>query len=378
MPAIQVAREPTQPFGKEERQHPPELQIHHLTMPIADAIEAYLQEQRNHGRRRKTLEWHQTALGFLRQYLVKERHLTFLSQLTESEVRGWLAFLRTTSSVTGMPRRASTIATYGRSARAFCHWGVRNGYLARLPITRGVLPRGGKKHLQLIEPDVFDRLLLACRPEGAIGTMGDRTAARNRTILWIFMDTGMRASELCGLRLSGVNREQRTLRVEKRGSERWLSLSSNGWYQVLSYLEQYRPKERVSEGEAVVEEDSLFLSETYEPLSINALTLLFDRLRKRAGMSGQHINPSQLRDTFAVHYLRAGGEPDALRALLGLRGKTALTRYEQVSTKKIEHGLQKEHPHGQQLVPHTSEQHRDARNHDGIVGKATADAKEDS
>jgi hypothetical protein len=163
--AISVASEPTQPFGKQESQHPPELQIHHLAMPIADAIEAYLQEQRNAGRRRKTLEWHQTALGFLQQYLVKERHLTFLSQLIESEVCGWLAFLRTTPSVTGTPRRASTIATYGRSARAFCHWGVRNGYLARLPITRGILPRGGKKYLQLIEPDVFERLLLACRPE---------------------------------------------------------------------------------------------------------------------------------------------------------------------------------------------------------------------
>jgi integrase len=82
---------------------------------------------------------------------------------------------------------------------------------------------------------MFERLLLACRPEGAIGVMGDRTAARNPAILWIFMDTGMRASELCGLRLSDVNREQRTLRVEGRSHERWLPLSPNAWYQVLSY-----------------------------------------------------------------------------------------------------------------------------------------------
>jgi site-specific recombinase XerD len=226
--------------------------------------------------------------------------------------------------------------------------------------------------------------------------MGDKTAARNRTILWIFIDTGMRASELCGLRLSDVNREQRTLRVEGRSHERWLPLSPNGWYQVLSYLELHRPKKSGSERKEVGEEP-LFLSETYEPLSINALTLLFHRLRKRAGMSGQHINPSQLRDTFAVRYLRAGGEPDALRALLGLRGKTALTRYEQLSTKKIEHGVQKEpaeeHLPGQQPVPHKSKQRRrrsssaatrnhqqrDTRKRDGIVEKGSAtDAKEDS
>jgi len=115
-------------------------------------------------------------------------------------------------------------------------------------------------------------------------------------------------------------------------------------------------------------------------------------------MSGQPINPSQLRDTFAIRYLRAGGELDALRALLGLRGKTALTRYEQVSLKKIKHGVQKEHteeylPGQQQPVPHprkqhrkrspsaatSKQQHRDTRNHDGIVGKESAiEAKEGS
>ncbi len=114
-------------------------------------------------------------------------------------------------------------------------------------------------------------------------------------------------------------------------------------------------------------------------------------------MTGQPINPSHLRDTFAVRYLRAEGEPDTLRALLGLRGKTALTRYEQVSPKKIEHSVQKEqieeHPPGQQLVAHTSKQRRkrsssaamskqqqqDPRSHAGMGGKESAiDAKEDS
>ncbi len=78
--------------------------------------------------------------------------------------------------------------------------------------------------------------------------MGERTVARNRTILWILMDTGMRASELCGLHLWDVNREQKTLRVEGRGKERWLGLSPKGWDQVLCYLEQYRPKNVRSEG----------------------------------------------------------------------------------------------------------------------------------
>jgi site-specific recombinase XerD len=61
------------------------------------------------------------------------------------------------------------------------------------------------------------------------------------------MDTGMRVSDLCGLRVSDVNREQRSLRIQGRGEERWLALSPNGWFQLLSYLEQARPKKGFSE-----------------------------------------------------------------------------------------------------------------------------------
>jgi site-specific recombinase XerD len=151
----------------------------------------------------------------------------------------------------------------------------------------------------------------------------------------------MRVSELCGLRVSDVNSEQRSLRVQGRGEERWLTLSPNGWFQLLSSLEYHRPKKGFSEGEQSTE-TLLFLSETYHPLTINALTLLFGRLRKRAGMSEEQVTPSLLRDTFAVRYLQAGGEPEALRAILGLTGMESVKRYEQISTQQIEDEPQKE------------------------------------
>jgi site-specific recombinase XerD len=178
---------------------------------------------------------------------------------------------------------------------------------------------------------------------------------RNRSISWVFLDTGMRVSELCGLRLSDVNYEQRALRVQRAlGKEHWLSLSPNGWFQLLSYLEQHRPKGVHGEHEGI-EKDHLFLSEWYRPLTINGTTLLFDRLKKRAGMSEKSVSPSVLRDTCAVRFLQAGGEPEALQALLGLRGNAALKRYEQLSFKKIANDPQqkpdKKHPSGPQSVP---------------------------
>jgi site-specific recombinase XerD len=312
------------------------LQTRWAPLSIERAIQAYLQEHREAGSRPKTLEWHQTALGLFQQYLVGERHLSWLCQITQSGVQGWLAFLRDTSSAPVTGRCASTIVTYARSARAFCSWVVQKGYLEQTPFVKGIMPKAEQKALHLIEPGEFERLLLACRAGAEGDVSAERAVVRNRAILWVFLDTGMHLSELRKLCLGDVDREQRTLRVqEKEGKERRVALSPNAWYQLLSYLEQYRPKEVLIEGGGA-EEDHLFLSEWYRPLTSNSITLLFDRLKKRAGISDKPVSPLVLRDTCAVRYLQAGGQPEALLERLGLHHLSSITQYQRLSKQLCE------------------------------------------
>ncbi len=91
-------------------------------LTIEGAIQSYLQthDKARHGP--KTLEWHQMALRHLQHYLLAERHLLLVSQIRETDIRGWVAFLAQTPSATSKLRSASTIETYARSARAFCTW----------------------------------------------------------------------------------------------------------------------------------------------------------------------------------------------------------------------------------------------------------------
>jgi site-specific recombinase XerD len=311
-------------------------QVGQFPTTIEGAIQAYMQAQRGQRRSQKTLEWHRTALCLFQQYLVNERHLRCVSQITEREARGWMAFLRSTPSSTGASRSETTIGTYARSARAFCHWLVRTGTLERSPFVKEMIPRSEKEAIRLLGVEEFERLLLACRAGGEGDPSGEWATARNRAILWMLLDTGMRLSELRNLRLGDVDRERRTLRVQcKGGTERWLTLSTNGWYQLLSYLERYRLAGGCSEEERS-EEAFLFLSEWCEPLTSNAITLLFGRLRKRAGMRDQHVNPTALRDTFAVRYLQAGGALEDLCEVLGLTDVAALKRYERLRVQRSE------------------------------------------
>ena len=168
-------------------------------LPIADravtieqAIQDYLQEQRANGRRTKTIEWHQTALHFFQQYLQGEQHLALLTEITAREVRGWLAFLQTTPSAKGTVRSAGTITTYARSVRAFCHWAERHGYLGQCPVNL----KTEKKPCALMDAEMFDRLLHACDAAREHELAAQPMAVRNRAILWVLWDTGMRVSEL--------------------------------------------------------------------------------------------------------------------------------------------------------------------------------------
>jgi site-specific recombinase XerD len=249
-------------------------------MTIEAGIHAYVQEQEARGRKSKTLERHRTALQLFQHYLVHECHLRFVSQITEREVRGWMAHLGTSPSSTGTSRSAATIGTSARSARAWCHWLVHTGAMARSPFVKGTIPKAERKAVRPLEVEEFERLLLAGRAGGEGDVSGEWATARNRAILWVLLETGMRLSELREVRLSDVDREHRALSTQNQGDTvRWLTLSSNGWYQLLSYLERHRLTGGCSQ-EMRSEEAYLLLSETYQPLSSNAITFLFDRRRQ--------------------------------------------------------------------------------------------------
>jgi site-specific recombinase XerD len=152
--------------------------------------------------------------------------------------------------------------------------------------------------------------------------------ARNRAILWLLLDTGLQVSELCGLRLADVDRACGTVTVGgKRGRLRVFPLSADGRRAVCAYLEQAR---LTPAWEPVVPEarDRLLLTERRRPLTKNSITLLFLRLSQRAGFAREPICPSMLRDTYAIRFLRTGGELAALQEQLGVADLASVRRYQ--------------------------------------------------
>jgi len=254
----------------------------------------------------------------LRSFLKEERGITLVGEVDAPDINAWFASMRKTPSSRGKIRSERTIQTYARSARAFFHWLVRRETIERSPFDRVVFPKVGKPLIRTIEPEEFEQLLLACTPPGEVGRLADRAAARNRAILWLLYDTGIRLAELCNLRLGDFDRKRGLLIVKGKGSkERRIALGQNCLRHLLYYLERHRPNDEELAEWGSAGEDHLFLSETRLPLTVNGVTLLFARLKKRAKITDKRISPHIFRHTFAVRYLILGNDPFSLQELLG-------------------------------------------------------------
>ena len=295
---------------------------------IEALIDAYLQDHRGGNRSEKTVEWHRISLGLLRAFLQEELDITQIDDVEAENISAWFTHLRTTPGMRGKVRSERTVQTYARSARAFFHWLVFRGTLETNPFDRVVFPNVGRPLIQTITDEEFERLLLACTPPNETSRLADRAAVRNRAILWLLYDTGIRVSELTNVRVDDLDRKKGVITVLGKGSkERRIALGQNCLRNLLYYLDQYRPDEAELAEWGSSGEDHLFLSETRQPMTTNGMEMLFKRLRERAGITGKRISPHILRHTFAMNYLLKSNDPFSLQELLGHEDLTTVLNY---------------------------------------------------
>ena len=304
---------------------------------VVEAVAAYLQDHEGGNHSQKTLEWHATALGLLRCYLEEEQEITQVEDVDAAAISGWFAYLRTQPGQRGKPRCERTVQTYARSARAFFHWLARRDLLEGNPFDQVAFPKVGRPRIQTIEPEEFEQLLQACALQGESGWLAERATARNRAIFWLFYDTGIRVSELCGLRLGDFDRKRGLLTVTGKGTkQRRIAVGNTCQRHLLHYLDHHRPGREELAAWGSVGEDHLFLSETRTPLTKNGVEMLFKRVRERAGLMYKRISPHILRHTFAIHYLVLGNDPFSLQELLGHEDMATVKLYMHMNDTTIQ------------------------------------------
>jgi integrase/recombinase XerD len=138
------------------------------------------------------------------------------------------------------------------------------------------------------------------------------TAARDRMIIMLLFDTGLRAQELCDLILEDLNLGQNKIKVRhgKGDKGRMVRFGKRTAKAIWDYL-----KDRIDSADS--KQPVVLVDELGDPRAMNrnVLRRLLKRIGDRAGV--KNVHPHRLRHSFATEYLRNGGKMLALQELLG-------------------------------------------------------------
>jgi integrase/recombinase XerD len=149
---------------------------------------------------------------------------------------------------------------------------------------------------------------------------------------------GLRASELCDLKIGQVNLDVQCVRALGKGKkERIVPLGRPAAQAIQSYLDQCRPKLLRQPT------DVLFLSRTGRPLERVALWMLVEKQARRCGLWGQ-VSPHVLRHCFATHLISGGADLRVVQELLGHGDISTTQVYTHVDSARLKTVHRQFHP----------------------------------
>ncbi|HOE26565.1 MAG: site-specific tyrosine recombinase XerD [Candidatus Aureabacteria bacterium] len=283
-------------------------------------------------------------------YLAVERGLSPLTIAAyRSDLLGLLAFLekrgvRTLDGVTreligehlmAEKRRGlagSSLSRFLAALKVFFRFLASNRYV-RADITDVLESPKIWKHLpEVLSVEETERLLAAPRP-------GTHEGRRDRAILELMYATGLRVSEVAGLKTEEVNLEVGYLRCLGKGSkERIVPLGRQARKAVKSYLAETRPAFARPASPGV-----LFLTRRGRGFTRQGVWRIVTQHARLAGI-GKGITPHTLRHTFATHLLAHGADLRVVQEMLGHADISTTQTYTHVDTNRLKGIHAKFHP----------------------------------
>lgn len=215
--------------------------------------------------------------------------------------------------------RPQTVQTYHAHLRAFFRWLESEELIDGNPMAKIKPPVVRQDQVQPFTQDQVRSLLEAAR--------NAKYLKRDIGILTLLLDTGVRASELCSLRIKDLDLQGRRFTVQGKGNKvRTLYFGREALKALRGYLAR-EPRDP---------EDPVFIAEKGEAFTRSGLRQLLERLGAAAGVQSMRCSPHTCRHTFAVSFLRAGGNLFSLQQLLGHTDLRMTRRYVALAEADLE------------------------------------------
>jgi integrase/recombinase XerD len=212
-------------------------------------------------------------------------------------------------------------------------WGFDEGYIPANIVTRVPRPKLSDKVIETLTREEVERILAAC-DRTAITQLCSKstarhTAIRDKTIILTLLSTGVRASELCDICLADINLTNNSIKVLGKGNkERFVFFGKR----TAKYIWRLSTA-RVNAG--ATETDLLFtVGKEGDRMDRRVMRRLLNNIGQRAGI--KNVYPHRFRHTFAINYLRNGGDLLTLQTILGHSSLEMVRRYARVAASDCE------------------------------------------
>ena len=162
-----------------------------------------------------------------------------------------------------------------------------------------------------------------------------KTRERDFAIITLFLNCGMRLSELVGINLYDIDKDMRSLRILGKGNkERIVYLNEACKDAILSYM---KARSQVPHYDTCKEKNALFLSSRAKRISVKTVQYVVYKYLNAAGLEYKHFSTHKLRHTAATLMYQTGNvDIRVLKDILGHEQLNTTQIYTHVSNKSME------------------------------------------
>ena len=164
---------------------------------------------------------------------------------------------------------------------------------------------------------------------------------RSIAIIYFLLSTGVRVSELCGVKLKDIDfSRKRVLVLGKRSKERFVYMDGKTRVRIMDYIENEREDIKFESGKMIYNLDTpLFASKDnlHHPLKRGCIEKILKDLGSKSGI--ERLHPHLLRATFATKCIKRGVDINIVAKLLGHSKIETTTKYILLSNDDIENAL---------------------------------------
>ena len=283
------------------------------------------------GLSRNTLAAYRRDLTLYAQWLADQQPALALDDTAEHHLQAYFAARHAQTRATSANRRLTVL-------RRYFHWALRERRITTDPTVRLQAARQPLRVPKTLSQAQVEALLNA--PD-----LGNPLGLRDRTMLELMYASGLRVSELVGLKVIHVGLNEGVLRVLGKGSkERLVPFGEEARDWLERYLREARPALLGAR-----QTDALFVTSAGRTPGTAMSRVMFWNLVKRYARSAGvtvPLSPHTLRHAFATHLLNHGADLRAVQLLLGHADISTTTIYTHIARQRLKDLHARHHPRG--------------------------------